>query len=155
MNAFDQLANRLQAFNVNRTIESILSQDKYKKLVPDLVKERLIKEGTYADGSNISTYSAPSGEPYSFVTKTLKAEKGQETGHVTLKDSGKFHQSFSIAPEQSQFSIDYNESKEDGEISDNVPFLENIITLSENELSVLRRAFLPDFIIELKRSLSA
>lgn len=155
MNAFDQLANRLQAFNVNRTIESILNQDKYKKLVPDLVKERLNKYGTYADGSNISTYSAPSGEPYSYVTQTIKAEKGQPTDKVTLKDTGKFHQSFSIAPEQSQFSIDYNEEKPDGEISDNVPFLENAITLSESELSVLRINLLPDFLTELKQSLNA
>ncbi|RLD77382.1 MAG: hypothetical protein DRJ15_13625 [Bacteroidetes bacterium] len=152
MDAIGTLATKLGNFYVNETIRKILNTQKYQEDIPDMIKSRLNDSGTYSTGEQIATYASLSPDVYSRVTIGLKKMKGQTTKHVTLKDTGAFHNTFALHPKAYEFTIDYNEDKPDGKISETVE-LDNVFNLSEKELIELRTMILPDFIEEFRNAI--
>lgn len=62
-----------------------------KDIIALNTEKQLFTEGKNALGVSIASY-----EPYSDVTLTIKAQKGQPTDRVTLRDTQAFHNSFFI-----------------------------------------------------------
>ena len=155
MQAIVQLGDRLSQININNMIDQLFGTSKYQRMLPDMVRERLNKAGTYSTGEEIRTFKADLGENYSAYTMFVKDEKGQTTSHVTLKDTGAFHQSFNLQPKQTYAVIEYDENKPEGKVSDNIPDLPNVFGLSEGEMTVLRSEVLPDLITMIKQDLRA
>ncbi len=154
MDAIGTLATKLSAFNVNETLEKILSTQGYKTLIPQMIKSRLRDEGTYSTGEPIYTKR---GNPYTNLTVEIKSQQTGISGitdHVTLYSTGTFWKTFALQPKKDSFSVDYNENKPDGKISDNVPNLESVLSLTDEELNNLRYyKILPDFIQEFKNAI--
>lgn len=114
MDAIAQLGNRLATIDVYRMLDEMFSTAKYKTLVPDFVRERLIDSGTYSTGKVIRTYRAISADEntnYTAFTISEKRRKGQISSHVTLKDSGAFYRSFNLMPKQTYAIIQYDEKE--------------------------------------------
>lgn len=147
-----RLSDKLTAFNVNNTIREILDTNKYKTLIPEMIKDRLNKSGLYSTGKQIVTYAANGSDVYAPYTIVLKQFVGQSSNKVTLNDTGAFHQSFALKPRADNFIIDYNEDKPDGVISDNVD-LTDVFNLSASELKELRVTITPDFITAFKNAI--
>lgn len=159
MNPVEILANNLAKFNVNATIEQILSSGDYPKALPDWIKERLWEQGLYSTGEEIRTYSATNNNVYAVTTVIGTPEfegkmaKGQPYDRVTLRDTGAFYNTFSLKPKQASFTIDYNDTKSDGDISDNVADLPSVFGFSDGEMDALRKKILPDFITAFKNAI--
>ncbi len=117
--------------------------EKHKDLIDDLLENRLFNYGTYADGTKIKTFKAQDGV-YAPFTIGKKKEQGQPTDRVTLKDSGELYKSFKPEFGSSSFAIDYEDKKDDGNVSDNIPDLENAIQLGNKGLTVLREPIKTD-----------
>lgn len=64
-----------------------------RTMIPNMVRTRLYKEGTYADGTPIVTYFAIPPMVYASRTITKKERRGQPTDRVTLRDTGAFYRS--------------------------------------------------------------
>lgn len=60
--------------------------------------DRLYELGTYTTGASIEP-------PYTPFTVRVKRSKGQETGHVTLRDTGDFHKSIYVRFERDQMVV--------------------------------------------------
>ena len=154
MDAIGTLAVKLSAFNVNETLRKILDTQGYGALIPQMVKSRLGSEGTYSTGEPIFTKK---GNPYSSFTVAVKSQQTGVSGitsHVTLHDSGKFWSTFALKPTKTSFSVEYNDNKPDGKVSDNIPALESAISLTDQELDELRYIkILPDFIEEFRNAI--
>lgn len=67
-------------------------------------EEQLFRRGQYSDGTAV----AP---PYRPFTIQVKQAKGQPTGRVTLRDTGDFHQSFSVVWQPTQFVVTASDAK--------------------------------------------
>ena len=154
MEAIERLGQRLATIDVYRMLDEMFSTGKYQKLVPDMVRERLLEQGIYSTGKQIKTYNATQGNVYSKFTFPFKEAKGQPTDRVTLRDTGAFYRSFNLMPKQTYAVIQYDEKKPDGLVSDNVN-LDNVFNLSEGEMDELRAQVLPDLIGMIKLKLSA
>ncbi len=153
MDAVQQLNSKLGAINVNNILREILNTPKYETLVPDQIKDRLNESGLYSTGRPIVTYFANSPNVYANFTIMVKKVQGKPSKHVTLKDTGAFHNSFALNAGADSFVIDYDENKPDGKVSDNVD-LTNVFNLSPQELKELRIVILPDFIKALKDAIT-
>jgi len=112
-------------------------------LVENAIRKRLFDKGTYADGTKIETFAAKSGV-YSPVTQNIKAEKGQPTNRVTLFDSGELYESFDMKATKDTLFVNYNDKKKDGNVSDNIPEMENAIAIGEDGVTQLQAAILPE-----------
>ena len=154
MEAIEQLGNRLASIKIFEMIDAMFGTAKYQKLVPDMVRDRLTRSGTYSTGEEIRTYRADLDANYAAFTISEKERKGQISSHVTLKDTGQFYNTFNLLPKQTYAVIEYDEKKPDGLISENVDF-DNIFNLSEGEMNRLRIEVLPDLVKSIKLKLSA
>ena len=148
-----QLSGKLGAINVNNILREILNTPKYETLIPQQIKDRLNESGLYSTGRPIVTYFANSPNVYAHFTIMVKKVQGQPSKHVTLKDTGAFHNSFALKAGADSFVVDYDEDKPDGKISDNVD-LTNVFNLSNQELKELRIVIIPDFIKALKKAIT-
>jgi hypothetical protein len=107
----------LEAIKIDDLIFQALEANSQKAI--DLLNEQL-DAGIDEAGWQIRTYAANTPNVYAYYTITVKSSKRQPTNRVTLKDTGVFRETFSVHPEADGFYFDYNEKKEDGDISDNV-----------------------------------
>ena len=146
------LSDRFRAVSVHDILTGLLQMPKYKQLIPDMVRSRLNDSGTYSTGQKITTYSSHPPNVYAYRTIDIKKEKGQTSSRVTLKDTGEFQSGFALKTESDTFSIEYEDQKPDGKVSDNVD-LDNVFNLSQSEMNELRAEILPDFITALRNEL--
>lgn len=125
-----------------RSIEVLV--DKHGLFIEQALRVRLFKEGTYSDGSKIKTFSAIGSYVYSPATINIKSEKGQPTDRVTLEDTGELYESFNTNAGSSSFLIEYDDDKDDGQVSDNIPDIEEAIQLGEEGLGELKELIKQD-----------
>lgn len=145
---FDRMANNLKAFNLNQYLGDWLVDN--EDFITGLNKKRLYGFGTYVDGEKIVTFKAQqenSGYPYAINTirgtpeYQGKVQKSQPYDRVTLNDTGRAYDSFSVNAKSNSFSIEANDDKSDGKISDNVDFER---ALGLDDLKPLQTKLLPD-----------
>ena len=125
-----------------RTIQQLIK--KHELSIEQSLRERLFKDGTYADGRKIRTVNATGAEPYSPFTVELKREKGQPVDRVTLEDTGELYESFNTIAEPNSFVIEFEDEKEDGSVSDNIDDLDEAIKLGPKEIEELQEKIIID-----------
>lgn len=146
-NKLDQLQKKLESFDINKTLNKVATKPNNEKLMQDLIRKRLLEKGEDAEGKQLRTFGAIVPNVYSIRTMIIKDEKGQPTDRVTLKDTGDFHESFSLKTEPEQFINTGDENKPDGKISDNLD-LTNVLGLSDRERKEWAGEILPDIRLE-------
>jgi len=137
-----------QIESIHRKVSSVIERNT-KDLIPDLIRERLFTEGTYSDGTPITTFHAQPPLVYSSATVGIKKSKGQPTDRVTLKDRGKFYSTIKVSYQQDGFTIDGDTDK----FSDSVE-TEGILDLTDNDFVLIKDVILDDIREGIKEALS-
>ena len=114
---------------------------RYEDSLIALTSEKATQPGTDVDGTQIRTFRAAGGEVYNSFTITEKERKGQPSDKVTLKDKGKFHNTFKVDSGKSSFVIEGDTEKPDGNIEDNVD-VESALGLDEDGKDEVRQQIL-------------
>lgn len=134
MGSFANLSKRVGSVSIPQLMQEEIRDN--SELIVDMPKSRLEQTGTYADGTQIRTYNAIGDGVYSPATYFYKAEKGQPSDRVTLKDTGAFYASFDTQADNDGFYITGNSDKPDGQIEDNVD-MDGVLDLSDKEKTEL------------------
>jgi len=108
-------------------------------------EEQLFRLGQYSDGTAV----AP---PYRPLTIQIKQAKGQPTGRVTLRDTGDFHQSFSVVWQPTQFVITASDPKTGKLVQ---KYGREIFGLNDAGLQELVDNVRPELIASLRKELGA
>ncbi len=87
-NVITDMIKSLESWEKTAQDEAIALAKEESAFILDANVEQL-EEGKRADGSRI-------GPPYRPLTVRIKREKGQRTDRVTLRDTGDFHESFTL-----------------------------------------------------------
>jgi len=124
---------------------------KHSLFIEQAIRTRLYNKGTYSDGSRIKTFSAQGSLVYSPFTVIIKGKKGQPTDRVTLKDTGGFYKTFDTKTGDSEFVNIYDETTNNGEISDNVPRLDEAIQLGQEGMIGLQELITEDLRYDFKK----
>ena len=132
-----------------RSIEVLVQKNEL--FIEQAVRTRLYEKGTYADGKKIKTFAARGSFVYSPVTVNLKSEKGEPTDRVTLFSDGELYESFNTDAGNSSFKIDYEDDKDDGKVSDNIPDLDEAIKLGEEGMVELQELIIQDLRDDFKQ----
>ena len=87
---FQKLYDRISRLKVDlkEVVRDVLSESDVQQRIIEKNQEQLYDKGIQADGSSTGTYSPR--------TIKIKAEKGQKTSFVTLKDTGEFYRSMKV-----------------------------------------------------------
>lgn len=136
---FDRMVNGLKGFTLNQYLDDWIFYNQV--FITDLNKKRLIEKGTDVDGNEIRTFKAEQGENYAGFTITARENDGLQADHVDFKVTGKFHSTFETVNRSNSFSIDADDDKPGGKISDNVD-VESALGLAD--LRPLQAKLLPD-----------
>ena len=128
--------------------------NKYSNQIEQSVRDRLYKSGTYSDGTKIKTYKAQGSSVYSEFTEKTKTILGEPYDRVTLKDTGELYESFAVKNEGSGFAIEFDEDKENGKVSDNIPELEEAIAIDEEGLSEIIELIKDDLRDDFKQEIT-
>jgi hypothetical protein len=138
-----------------RSVEVLVQ--KHGLFIEQAIRTRLYDKGTYADGKQIKTYRAQGSDVYSPFTIQLKKQEGQPTDRVTLKNEGELYESFNVKTESSGFAVEFEDDKEDGKVSDNIPDMDRAIELGGDGLKDLQSLIIKDlqddFIKEAKEAI--
>jgi len=132
-----------------RTIETLVQE--HALFIEQAVRTRLYDKGTYADGKQIKTYSATGSFVYAPATVNFRGAEGKQTDHVDLNDTGRLYESFDVETGSSSFVVDYDDNKSDGNVSDNIPDLDEAIKLGDEGLIELRELIKEDLRHDFKQ----
>lgn len=114
---------------------------------PEMVKEFVVdnKELIISLNQNDQLYeqgikanNLPILPKYTAFTKAVKARKGQRIDHVTLKDTGKFYESFEVVAGSDSFEIIAKDSKTE---KLKAKYDSEILGLTEENIGILREKF--------------
>ena len=128
--AFEQIRDTLPTI----VLDAVQSNE---DAVIDLVTEDQLS------GKGITVSGTPITPAYTPFTTSIKRRKGQETGHVTLKDTGAFHKSIFIKYESDSFSIVAKDSKTPKIIK---KYGDDILGLTEQNKGKVSELIEPDII---------
>lgn len=94
----------------------IFSRDQIKEEIIYLnTQEQLFDKGIDSEGVRLDVAR---GYGYANVTKQIKAQKGQPTDRITLKDTGEFYQSFRVDVREGVITINADAQKDDTNLFD-------------------------------------
>ena len=123
--------------------ETLLEMDEF---IADLNRKQLA-EGKRSDGSDI--------EPeYSGLTEVLKRSKSGLSGvtsHVTLYDTGAFHESIIADIYSGSLILDATDGKTNELIE---KYTDKILGLTEESITILQNEFRPKYIANIEKALS-
>jgi hypothetical protein len=162
--SLDSLINGLKPFTtisgLNEISQSIFEDDFVQDWVIETIQERLFLEGKISDLQRLRTDFGKSqrfrGKAgfYSRTTEFIKGKTGQPINRVTLKDSGKFYNSFRLNERRSFYNLSAKFRKKDGHIFKNFSdsfnsekdFEDAILSLTDEEKDLfLTQIFRPRF----------
>lgn len=95
-------------------------------------EDQLFNEGIDKDGDSLGDYSNASVNVY-----------GKRPGHITLKDTGDFYQSFVVKVDNSGIIINADTQKESTDLS--VKYGVEILGLTEENIGILRELILVNY----------
>ncbi len=87
----------IRSANVDKIMSEVLRDERLKDYIIELNQSQLYESGTDSNGQSLGQY-----QPY---TVEIKRKKGQRTDHITLKDTGRFYNSFRIRVKSDGFEI--------------------------------------------------
>ena len=148
MNGFERIYNNISTFKLDKYLKDWVTKN--NDVITDLNRERLNKFGTDVEGKKLITYGGAGANTGSYSTFTIaeKKKKGQETKHVTLKDTGEFHKSFKVKHEGKGFAIEGDEDKSEGKISDNLE-IEPALGLGVKDMEQMQAVLIDDLRTDL------
>lgn len=122
-----------------------------QKRILDLVRiEQLFKRGIDGEGTDLNTLTQ-SGFGYAASTKERKRRKNLPTNRVTLFDTGQFYKSFRLILNRSEFHIEANGQKPNGNLFEE--FGTAIVDLTNEAIDRLVIMLIPLMEKELKRAI--
>lgn len=136
--------------------------EKTGEVIPELIKLRLKKFGTTANGTVLKTdtsddiFNKSSGIRYAPLTIELKGYYSP----VDLNYTGAFYKSLKVDAKNAFYSISGNFNKKNGHIQKNFTyrykspkeFETDILNLNEDEKNIyIKKYFLPNFLMELRK----
>ena len=120
------LINKL---DVDKQLTKIMNNGQMQSDIIDLnTNAQLYEKGIRADGTSLGEYTKN--------TIAIKEGKGQETGHVTLRDTGDFYASFKVKDTGEEVIITADTQKPDVDLADK--YGENILGLTPESLAIVR-----------------
>lgn len=136
VDAFKEWANILK--QVKADMEQIVLDEviKNKHFVLDLVTEEQLMQGIKADGSLIMPQYSP-------LTVSIKRSKGQESGHVTLKDTGDYHEGHDLKRMEDGFEVINRDEKT---LKLTTKYTSKILGLTDDNIDEMNRFILDDVI---------
>ncbi len=140
MNRLENMCLELKKINQKSLLKELFADPYFKAFVVDLNTQRLFEQGTDANDIPLRSRMAQFGAFYSPRTVRIKKAKGQPTDRVTLKDTGKFYESFAFKGNLTalEFLIQANVLKKDektGEITNlQQEWGQDILGLSDEDL---------------------
>lgn len=120
-----------------------------QELIIELNQAQLFELGEDSEGKRLWSFS-PS-QPYSPYTIKLKEAKGQPTDRLTLRDTGKFYESFRIMVGRDEFIIDANGQKDNSNLFDE--YGDNILGLNKFSMEELVERLLSGTVFYLREKL--
>jgi hypothetical protein len=102
MDILTELINKIEEIDINKVLDEYFTKN--KEFILNLNKEQLYEFGVDANNEEIGQYTS--------FTKVLKRRKGQRADHITLKDTGKFYDSFKLKFDGQNLVFDANPYKE-------------------------------------------
>lgn len=157
MSLFDPLRRVAVAIS-SITLDQIMLELSKDREVTDLIvelntREQLYNKGVDSTGSNLEDI----GGFYSFQTVIIKKEKGQPTDRVTLRDTGKFYDSWRVFLDSNHdFEISNDPIKDGVNILDR--WGKNVLGLtdeSQAKFNDLVRQKVPDIVLNLIQKAAA
>jgi len=156
MPTFKDIAVYTKEFNLNETLNDIFKAQNIQTWVLETIVRRIDTTGTTGSEQRLKTDKSKGGEVYSDVTIDIKEWFGQVTSHVTLKDSGTFHDSFRFALNLFGFEIEADFEKSDGNIAKNftnmygssAEFEDDVMSLTNFEIDEMLRTKVNPLIIK-------
>ena len=145
-------ANRIQKLNINAILKRVFQNSDVKEFVIEKNHEQLYNYGQDAKGKDLKTYAALGGRVYGNYTIQQKQLKGQPTDRVTLKDTGKFYDTFKVGVQSEYAEIKANFKVHGEDISLNVD-TDNVLGLQAENMPLLIQKIKPYFIKEFKEKL--
>lgn len=115
MEALIDILEEYKDLKVRLIFEELIDSN-MKELVIELNQTQLFELGEDSTGRRLWSFS-PS-QPYSPYTMQIKQAKGQPTDRLTLKDTGRFYESFKVVVGSDEFIIDANGQKSDTNLFD-------------------------------------
>ena len=145
-------------------ITKLLSVKSTQNKIIQAVRNRLENQGVDSDIKKLQTDRAKQQNQkfYSKRTQQIKRDKGQRIDHVTLKDSGKFHDDIKIELTENSLEITSDFEKANGNIYENFQqsydsekeFEQKILDLDFNEKQELIYEIQEILTIELQKVFS-
>ena len=111
----------------------VINRDVQFEIIRLNTDDQLYEEGVLSDGSFLPDYSETSVNVY-----------GKSAGHITLKDTGEFYQSFIVKVNTAGIMIVANDVKDDTVLSDRYGI--DILGLTEENLQVIREMLKANYI---------
>lgn len=106
-----QYAKRVSKLRSEVLFRVIFSINEIKEEIIYLnTQEQLFEKGIDSEGVRLDVAR---GYGYANVTKKIKAQKGQPTDRITLKDTGEFYQSFRVDVRAGVITINADAQKDD------------------------------------------
>jgi hypothetical protein len=144
---FDKVTTMLdKAVNLNEDLAWIVSIDNgvQKEIIRLNTIEQLYNEGIDALGQSLGNYSKTSVEVF-----------GKRAGHITLKDTSEFYNSFVVLVKKDSYTIRANTFKQGNKGTINLTdrFGEEIIGLTEENQDLINEMILINIIKYVKKQL--
>lgn len=109
MNFEDIINKQLNFFqNIDSVILEITEEKETQDFLIEVLQDQLFTTGEDGNGLSLGDYSP--------ITVQIKRAKGQPTDRITLKDTGKFYDSYEIEPFEGGFIIDADGRKKDTDL---------------------------------------
>jgi len=146
------LSNKIKKLNINAILKKVFQNSDIKAFIIEKNQEQLYNYGQDAKGKELKTYAALGGRVYGNYTIQQKQLKGQPTDRVTLKDTGKFYNTFKVGVQSEYAEIKANFKVHGEDISENVE-TDNVLGIQKENMPLLIQKIKPYFIKEFKESL--
>ena len=127
------LTSKLEKFKVDEDAIwlQVINREAQFEIIRLNTEDQLFEDGIRSDGSSLPDYSKTSVNVY-----------GKRAGHMTLKDTGAFYQSFVVKVDKDGIDIIADTQKED---TDLLKYGKEILGLTEENLGLLREMLVVNY----------
>ena len=143
LNMFEHLNNILNKaikLDENAIWFRVMDRETQWEIIRLNTHDQLFDEGIKSDGTSLPEYSPTSVNVY-----------GKPSGHIRLKDTGKFYQSFLVKVNATGFDIVADTLKDDTDLAERYGI--DILGLTEENEAVLARMLRDKYIEEIEREI--
>jgi len=145
------LNTRFQAIDPVKATEAAFGTSKVKATAKGLNIDQL-EEGKGNQGQRLRTDKAVYPNVYAYYTIMIKEMLGDPTDRVTLRDTGKFHQSLQVKPFPGHAEIIGDTAKPDGDMNENIDVSSALGIAPESEPELIKDV-IPEMLRDMRKHL--